>query len=171
VGAGDVTARETWMPLEEWQTLLDGTRCPICKIAATTQDTALDLYVGLLPLSAVRLSRNQMARGYTLVYCRRHVIEPFELAARERRQFFADVLTVAEALQRIYRPLKLNYQILGNSVPHLHCHIMPRYYGDPAPHAPLPESSFGPPAVQLGEEEYAAAVRRLREELRDQLTD
>lgn len=166
-----MTARETWMPLEEWQTLVDGSRCPICKIVAMTEDTALDLYVGRLPLSAVRLSRNQMARGYTLVYCRRHVIEPFELPPPERQQFFGDVLTVAEALQRIYRPLKLNYQILGNSVPHLHCHIMPRYHGDPAPQAPLPDSFFGAPAVELTAEEYAAAVRRLREELNEHFTD
>lgn len=165
-----MTAREAWMPLEEWRSLVDGTRCPICKMVASTEDNPLDLYVGRLPLSIVRLSRNQMARGYTVVYCQRHVIEPFDLTPQERQQFFDDVLAVAQALQRIYQPLKLNYQILGNSVPHLHCHIMPRYHGDPAPHAPLPDSFFGPPAVQLAPEEYAAAVQRLREELHDQLT-
>ncbi len=31
----------------------------------------------------------------------------------------------------------MNYQILGNAVPHLHCHIVPRYFGDPAPGRPL----------------------------------
>ncbi len=33
--------------------------------------------------------------------------------------------------------MKMNFQLLGNAVPHLHCHILPRYYGDPAPSPPL----------------------------------
>ena len=32
---------------------------------------------------------------------------------------------------------KMNYQLLGNCVPHLHAHIVPRPLLDPAPHRPL----------------------------------
>jgi diadenosine tetraphosphate (Ap4A) HIT family hydrolase len=32
----------------------------------------------------------------------------------------------------------MNYQLLGNSVPHLHVHLVPRYLDDPAPGKPLP---------------------------------
>ncbi len=35
---------------------------------------------------------------------------------------------------------KMNYQLLGNSVPHLHAHIVPRPLLDPLPHRPLPWS-------------------------------
>jgi hypothetical protein len=32
----------------------------------------------------------------------------------------------------------MNYQLLGNSVPHLHVHVVARYLDDPAPGKPLP---------------------------------
>ncbi len=163
-----MTERKSWMALDEWQRLVEGIDCPNCQVAASTADDESSLYVGRLPLSAVRFSRNQRAPGYTVVYCRRHVSEPFELTPRYAHGFFDDVMAVAEALQRVYRPLKLNYQILGNVIPHLHCHIVPRYRGDLAPHAP-PHAIFTAPALELTSEEYAAAVQRLREEMRDRL--
>jgi diadenosine tetraphosphate (Ap4A) HIT family hydrolase len=33
--------------------------------------------------------------------------------------------------------MKVNYMLLGNSVPHLHTHVFPRYPDDPAPGGPL----------------------------------
>jgi diadenosine tetraphosphate (Ap4A) HIT family hydrolase len=32
----------------------------------------------------------------------------------------------------------MNYQTLGNSVPHLHTHLLPRFVEDPAPGRPFP---------------------------------
>jgi diadenosine tetraphosphate (Ap4A) HIT family hydrolase len=32
----------------------------------------------------------------------------------------------------------MNYQTLGNVVPHLHTHLLPRFARDPAPGRPLP---------------------------------
>jgi len=34
---------------------------------------------------------------------------------------------VARALITVYEPLKMNYETLGNSLPHLHTHLVPRY--------------------------------------------
>ena len=48
------------------------------------------------------------------------------------------MLTVARALTSFYRPLKMNYQTLGNTVPHLHTHLLPRFVDDPAPGRPFP---------------------------------
>ena len=38
---------------------------------------------------------------------------------------------VAEAVQAVTGSPKLNYEIYGNTIPHLHMHIFPRYPGDP----------------------------------------
>jgi diadenosine tetraphosphate (Ap4A) HIT family hydrolase len=56
--------------------------------------------------------------------------EPHELAPEERVDFFTDLLHAGEALEQAYAADKINYQILGNLVPHLHAHIQPRFYGD-----------------------------------------
>jgi diadenosine tetraphosphate (Ap4A) HIT family hydrolase len=41
----------------------------------------------------------------------------------------------------------MNYNILGNSVPHLHTHIVPRYEDDPKPGWPFPFPDPEPPAM------------------------
>jgi diadenosine tetraphosphate (Ap4A) HIT family hydrolase len=47
---------------------------------------------------------------------------------------------VAEAMFRAFRPAKLNYELLGNTVPHLHWHLIPRYEDDPKPRIPVWEN-------------------------------
>jgi diadenosine tetraphosphate (Ap4A) HIT family hydrolase len=85
------------------------------------------------------LQRAIIQRGYTLVIWRgRHVTEPFELTQDEATKYWLEVLNVARALTRYYRPIKMNYETLGNSLPHLHTHLMPRYLEDPAPGRPFP---------------------------------
>jgi diadenosine tetraphosphate (Ap4A) HIT family hydrolase len=52
-----------------------------------------------------------------------------------------EVRVVGRAITAAFNPIKLNYDILGNAVPHLHVHIVPRYTDDPRPgwSFPFPE--------------------------------
>jgi diadenosine tetraphosphate (Ap4A) HIT family hydrolase len=72
------------------------------------------------------------------------------------------MITVGAALERVCGALKINYQILGNSVPHLHCHIQPRYYGDPYPDRPVEPSAA--PAL-LTPQEYQERANAVRDAL------
>ena len=84
------------------------------------------------------LRRAAIAAGYTIVVWRgRHVAEPTEPSADEATRYWLDVLGVARAVERCYRPAKLNLLTLGNAVPHLHTHVVPRYVDDPDPGRPL----------------------------------
>ena len=38
---------------------------------------------------------------------------------------------LARAIERAFHPRKVNYELLGNQVPHLHWHLFPRYDHDP----------------------------------------
>jgi len=85
------------------------------------------------------LVRADVQRGLTLVVWRgRHVVEPTDLADGEAAAYGREVLAVGRALQAVFAPVKLNYNLLGNSVPHLHTHIVPRYADDPRPGWPFP---------------------------------
>ncbi len=65
--------------------------------------------------------------GYAYVIWKgRHVAEPTELSAEEAAGFWADVARVAGAVDAQYRPAKMNWLSLGNGVPHLHVHLVPR---------------------------------------------
>ena len=44
---------------------------------------------------------------------------------------------VAQAMFRAFSPRKLNYEALGNTVPHLHWWLTPRYVDDSRPRAPI----------------------------------
>ena len=69
-------------------------------------------------------------RGYACVVAKRHVVEPYELEGEERAAFWEDVLRAAEAVATVARPAKMSYEIHGNTVPHLHVHLLPRGPGD-----------------------------------------
>ena len=40
-------------------------------------------------------------------------------------------------LMGVFEPCHLNYDLLGNLVPHVHAHIVPSYLDDPCPNTPL----------------------------------
>ncbi|MGH8732345.1 MAG: HIT family protein, partial [Burkholderiales bacterium] len=48
-----------------------------------------------------------------------------------------DVRRVAAALRNVTNCVKLNYEIHGNTIPHLHVHLYPRYRGDPFEGGPI----------------------------------
>jgi len=57
-------------------------------------------------------------------------------------------LHVGRALEAHLRPVKMNYDLLGNSLPHLHAHVLPRYADDPRPGWPLPFPETEPPPLE-----------------------
>ena len=60
----------------------------------------------------------------------------------------------------MFAPVKLNYDVLGNSVPHLHTHLVPRYADDPRPGWPFPFPETDPPPMpDTRLREQAAALR------------
>jgi diadenosine tetraphosphate (Ap4A) HIT family hydrolase len=74
--------------------------------------------------------------GYCRVIWHAHVREMSDLSVDDRRHLYFVVETVEEALRRVVRPDKINLASLGNQVPHLHWHVIPRFANDP--HFPDP---------------------------------
>jgi diadenosine tetraphosphate (Ap4A) HIT family hydrolase len=79
------------------------------------------------------------------------VNEPFELPASEQSAFWRDVLRVARAVAGLLDPVKMNYEIHGNTVSHLHLHLFPRHTDDPYVGGPIDPSgaSFRRSAEEL----------------------
>jgi len=111
------------------------------------------------------LVRADIQRGLTIAVFRgRHVVEPTELDDAEAATYGREVLRVARAIEAAFSPIKLNYDLLGNSVPHLHTHIVPRYADDPRPGWPFPFPDPDPPAMPADRfEADLAALRRMLE--------
>jgi diadenosine tetraphosphate (Ap4A) HIT family hydrolase len=109
------------------------------------------------------LQRAAIQRGYTIVTWRsRHVAEPTELEADEAAAYWLELLRVARALEEHFEPVKLNYDVLGNSMPHLHTHVIPRYADDPRPGWPFPFPEDEPtPFEETGFRADVAALQTL----------
>jgi len=115
-------------------------------------------------ISDAYLQRAPVRRGHTTVVWRgRHVAEPTELAPEEVAAYWRDVLRVGAALERHYRPAKMNYLALGNTVPHLHTHIVPRPWDDPEAAGPF---TFVLDAPRLPDADLRADAAALSEALK-----
>lgn len=142
---------KTWP--RNWDELTRGIGCEMCDGGRPSEDD-YGVRISAGRYTDAYLQRADVQRGYTLVIWRgRHINEPTELAKAEAAGYWAEVLAVARALIRLYKPLKMNYETLGNSVPHLHTHLIPRYTEDPQPGGPFPITARQPntkvPEAQL----------------------
>ena len=74
--------------------------------------------------------------GFCRVIWREHVREMSDLAREDRLLLNEVVFHVEQAVRETMAPTKVNVASLGNVVPHLHWHIIPRYADDA--HFPAP---------------------------------
>lgn len=140
-----------------------GEGCPLCTVVCAAADEDDEGFlVATLPSGLLRLMKNQFACGYCVLVSHTHAKEPYGLPLPEQAPFFADLLRCARAIEAAYTPVKINYLMLGNMVPHVHAHLVPRYATDPAPGRAL---APGDGEAFLTKEEYAEAIAHLREAL------
>lgn len=74
--------------------------------------------------------------GFCRVIWNAHVKEMTDLPEADRNHFMRVVFAVEATLREQMRPDKINLASLGNLVPHLHWHVIPRFSDDP--HFPAP---------------------------------
>jgi diadenosine tetraphosphate (Ap4A) HIT family hydrolase len=101
----------------EWSALCSGAACPICLHGKP------DGIVVELVSSYLTSSSNAPMRGYCCVVLRRHAVEMHELSDDEAIGFTRDIQRVSRVIQELTKAVKLNYEIHGNTIPHLHMHI------------------------------------------------
>jgi diadenosine tetraphosphate (Ap4A) HIT family hydrolase len=145
----------------DWEERKRGRDCPLCA-SLGEGDNDHTVAVADLSFSEVRLERRSLLPGYCIVVWKGgHVAEVTELDEAGAAGYWRDVVRVTRALEAQFEPMKVNLLMLGNWVPHLHTHVVPRYLDDPAPGGPIAwDAMFSeepqPPDVLVGQ---AAAIR------------
>ncbi|EIJ43540.1 HIT family hydrolase, diadenosine tetraphosphate hydrolase [Beggiatoa alba B18LD] len=109
------------------------TSCPFCQLA--THSTQQLVYCDEL-VFAIR-DKFPVSRGHSLIIPRRHYASWFEATTAEQQAFLQVLTQVKAELQVQYQPDGYNIGIndgavAGQTVPHLHIHLIPRYQGDVA---------------------------------------
>ena len=108
--------------------------CPLCR-----RDGEHLLWQGAL--CRVIMASQLGYPGFCRVIWQEHVREMTDLPAERRSHMMMVVWAVEEALRQVLNPDKINLASLGNQVPHLHWHIIPRYKDD----AHFPDAIWAPP--------------------------
>ena len=80
--------------------------------------------------------------GFCRVILNRHTKEMADLSLVDRQKLMHVVFSVEQALTSMMRPDKINLASLGNVVPHLHWHVIPRFTDD----AHFPQPIWAAPA-------------------------
>jgi diadenosine tetraphosphate (Ap4A) HIT family hydrolase len=89
--------------------------------------------------------------GFCRVIWHAHVKEMTDLAIVDRSTLMRTVCQVEAALREVLQPDKINLAALGNMVPHLHWHVIPRFADD----AQFPAPIWAPAARQTADKVLA----------------
>jgi len=101
--------------------------CQMC----SRWENELELRIIDFEHSYLTLNRDQFFPGYCLLFTKQHLTELFHLDPLMRQGLMEEVTRSAAALAQLFNPDKINYELLGNMVPHIHWHIVPRFNSDP----------------------------------------
>ncbi len=130
-----------------------------CRACAGTWPQT-DHFIAEAGLTRAYLHDDQFFRGWTVLVLKRHATELFHLSQGERTGLMEEVARAAETLARELGAIKINYELLGNQLPHIHWHLIPRLAQDPAPLEPVWRVVHEP--VSLPSDQLAALCGRLR---------
>jgi diadenosine tetraphosphate (Ap4A) HIT family hydrolase len=83
--------------------------------------------IGSFQSWSVSVASEQNYLGKCIVALRRHEEDFLALTLEEREEMWEVTRAVRDALARCFAPDRFNYQVLGNSVAHVHMHLTPRY--------------------------------------------
>jgi diadenosine tetraphosphate (Ap4A) HIT family hydrolase len=105
--------------------------CPLCeKLLRLSELPATDI-VWPFPHSVALLGPWQYYTGYCVLISRQHATELHQLPGAHRQAFLEEMVLLAQGIETAFKPRKMNYELLGNQVPHLHWHLFPRRDDDP----------------------------------------
>jgi diadenosine tetraphosphate (Ap4A) HIT family hydrolase len=112
-----------------------------------------------LEVSTVFLFKEQTYTGRCNVVYKDHVKELFQLNNDELAAFMNDVKKVAAAVDKAFQPNKINYGAYGDTLHHLHMHIVPKYEGKENWGSTF---EMNPGKTYLTEEEYHNMIETIK---------
>ncbi len=154
----------TWTDTAKWQKLLSQDGCPVCN---QTPDSRPPKERTIADLDVTRLvaDRNTCMKGHCCLVSKPHAVELHDLSDEESVAFMHDLRMVSSALKKVTDAVKLNYEIHGNTIPHLHMHLWPRRLGDRFEGAPIDWRTKTPDTYKDGE--FETFVETMKDTLVD----
>jgi diadenosine tetraphosphate (Ap4A) HIT family hydrolase len=134
-----------WNDPDRWSALCSGKACPICR-----RREPLDL-IANLEASWLTMGEAAPVSGYVCLVSQIHAVDLHDLEEQTACAFMRDARRVSKAVASVTGAVKMNYEIHGNSLPHLHMHFFPRYRGDQFEGQPINPRAVVQPVYNPGE--------------------
>jgi diadenosine tetraphosphate (Ap4A) HIT family hydrolase len=116
-----------------------------------------------LEISTLYLTKDQSYKGRCILALNDHKTELFQLGPDELQAFSRDMARAAKALFEVFKPGKINYAAFGDTYPHVHFHLVPKYEGAKSWGSqfdlPLSSTNLAP------REELAAQIEEIKSKL------
>ncbi len=132
--------------------------CPLCKTDGEEILFQNDLY-------RIIAVNDTAWPGFCRVILNRHAAEMTDLPIEDRSTLMKAVWVVESALRDFMQPTKINLASLGNVVPHVHWHVIPRWADDTHFPDPIWAPAKRPTSTVRAEPNHAALARILSEYL------
>jgi diadenosine tetraphosphate (Ap4A) HIT family hydrolase len=146
-----------WTDPDEWARLCSGQSCPICVEGGPWY------VIAELEVSWLCSGDGGPLRGYCCLFFKRHAVELHDLTEAEGAAYMRDIQKVSRAIKSVTGAVKMNYDIHGNIIPHVHTHFYPRRVGDPWQGTSIHGRAVPTPVYAPGE--FSEFVARLQEAL------
>ena len=122
--------------------------------------------IARLPSGWAVIGDVQFLPGYCLLLADPVVPSLNDLSLQARAQFLEDMVRIGDAILETTDSFRINYEILGNSEPELHAHILPRYVSEPEERRRMPAWFYDwTNAVRFSEQQHGHIVRAIRAQL------
>jgi diadenosine tetraphosphate (Ap4A) HIT family hydrolase len=138
---------------------VSGETCPAC----SKQWPAESQRIVDCGSSVAYLHDDQFFPGWTFLVLKRHATELWQLDPAARATLTEEVTRVARAVATAFGAVKMNYELLGNQIAHIHWHLIPRGADDPAPRLPVWTVTHEP--RRLPPAEFDARIALIRSHL------
>ena len=142
---------------DQWLAMTEAQNCPVCQ-QKPMPDGMVDIVD--LPNSWLDAEPVDCLRGACHLTAKKHVVELYELDDVELLGFMKELQLCVKALKAVTGAVKINIEIHGNSLPHLHVHLYPRYRDDPFPGKAI---DYHQKRRWYAAEEFKLFVARMRE--------
>lgn len=138
--------------------------CPCCKLLPMPDG---DVDIAELEYSFVTAERKAQGRlfGKCHVLIKKHYVNFEDIPSDEMAGYMREIQLAAKALRKVTGAVKINYEIHANSLPHIHCHLFPRYLDDDFPSMPI-NFRICEPSPYESDAEFDWFVVEMRNELK-----
>lgn len=101
---------------------------PVTEIRHICKDCGFDLWLPIAELSVSTLGFYNDGRwpGRCILVLNDHAEHLEDVSSEQATNFLSDIQRAGRAIKNVSGAYRINYAILGNEVPHVHAHLIPR---------------------------------------------